>query len=99
MLAQDLTCPFGLLATFVDEGNIGATRVLTPQGPFGGAMPEEHHPAGHGPVHHHGAQERRNSVRTPPWNDPARIRVVPVRFIPDRSGYVRLRVREKRLER
>ena len=51
-------------------------------------------------VDHHGAGIARNSVRTPPWNDPGTGPVLyTVRFIPERSGYVRLRVSEERLER
>src|SRR5271156_3084919 len=41
------------------------------------------------------AGDRRNSVRTPRWNDPEAASVIPDRLIPDSPGYVRLRVSER----
>src|SRR3984957_8320008 len=42
---------------------------------------------------------RRNSVRTPRWNDPEAGSVIPDRLIPDPSGYVRPRMRLRVSER
>ena len=39
----------GLLAALVEQGNVGASRVLASDGPLGRTVPEQHHPGGHGP--------------------------------------------------